>query len=277
MKLLGHGRGGGGGMLELVNSGSIPSTTVVGIFDLYISTNGKKMYATTSRISSQTNQQRIYEYDITTDYDVTTISYVRDINIPTILTNVTQITGINIKDDGQYLYALAIESSTYLYKYQMSPAYSIASLTYIDSSSSQPGSIHMDVARDGRSHISIKNSSAVMTYIDTASWGGDGVWSDIALSSISTSAKGIAFSSDGSKIYILEYDGSWVIKEFILGTINDPSSIIDVVNREYDLVLDGSIDPRSISIVYDTISGEEYLYVINTSDSSLRQYIITQA
>lgn len=198
--------------------------------DMQLSSNGEKLYVL-GRYSFN-SLMHVFEYNLATAYDLTTISYVDKFSVQT---QDTAPAGIFFKSDGTKMYMLG-DTGNAVYQYSLSTAWDISTTSY-DSVSYTLS----DTSPDG---IFFKSDGTVMYVLDSA-MGAGGIrqyslstaWDISTASSVTNTGSVISsylggescfcMSSDGTKVYVGGQAGvdAYEIHEFTLSTAWDVSSI----------------------------------------------------
>ena len=146
----------------------------------------------------------LYQYDLSTAWDVTSASYVRSFSVATQEANPR---GLSFKDDGTKFYVCG-PSGDKVSEYNLSSAWDISTASYSQNfsiSSQAPFSSALFFAPDGASFYVI-SSSVVYKYDVSTAWDiSTSSYSNLSfsLTSQDTSATGVVFKSDGAKMYIV--------------------------------------------------------------------------
>ena len=173
------------------------------VLDVIFNNDGTKMYVP----SSQPSPSRIYEYNLSTAFDLSTASY-NSVSLSLSGQSNSSCHGISFNNNGTKLYA-AISSSN-LYEYVLSTAYDLSTASYNNATFNASGQAS-DISgvtfnTDGtKMFISDNGTDKVFQYslstafdLSTASY--DSVQLQIM---VDTDVEGVRFSSDFSKMYIV--------------------------------------------------------------------------
>ena len=175
----------------------------------------------------------IYRYELTTAYDLTTASLSSNQSFNTASTFNQDIADIYVTNDGTQLFTVHSSISKYVARYTMSTAHDLYNLSYQNNVNLQsysgnvlanPNSVTFKP--DGTIMYITDFNSAIFSYsinssypfnvgYVTAQTGAEGFGSEI---SNSTGVRGSAFTSDGTKMYILDDSASENIVEYTLST-----------------------------------------------------------
>ena len=184
----------------------------------------------------------VYQYTLTTAYDVSTASYAS--KSLSVSSEDTLPTNVTFKPDGTSLYVIGASSDA-VYQYNLTTAFDVSTGSYasksLDISSQDTNANGFAFNADGtKCFVQGNNSDKVHQYslttaydISTASY--DDVSFD--LSSIDTNPFGLAFSNDGSRMYVLGSDD--FVYQF--DTVQYPiDTSFDLGGATYDSVTNGT-------------------------------------
>lgn len=206
-----------------------------------------------------------YQYDLSTGWDVSTMSYSN--NSKNFSSQDSAPTGIDISSDGTKMYIVGITNNT-VYQYTLSTAYDISTASYasksfsVSSQSSNPRDIAFKTDGTKMYLCTTSPNDAVYQYslstawdISTASY--DSV--SLSLSSQTTGPNGMSISQDG-KYMLVTGNSSTNIYQYVLSTAWDLST------ASYDSVLDvDSVDTGELSAWYND-DGTKMFFSGYTSD-----------
>ena len=134
---------------------SIQSEIPEGIF---FSPDGLRMYHT------GTIQDRVYQYDLSAAWDITTLSFVRSFSIASQTTNCD---GLYFKSDGTRMYVISAGISE-IYEYSLSTAWNISTASYVQKlaiSASDINTFHLAISTDGdKLFVGSENDNMIMEY-----------------------------------------------------------------------------------------------------------------
>jgi flagellin-like protein len=214
--------------------------------------------------------ENVYEYDLSTPYDVSTASY--NGNTLDVTSEDTRPKSISFNNDGSKLYVVGDENQN-VYEYDLSTSYDVSTANYngniLDVSSEDGTQRGMTFNNDGsKLYIAGFDNSAVFAYdlstpydVSTGSYNGN----TLDVSSEVAGIRGIAFNNDGSKIYVTGGGNDAVFAY-------DLSTPYDVSTGSYNgNTLDVSSDvagPRGIAFNTD---GSK-LYVVGDSNDNVYEY-----
>ena len=239
------------------------------IQDLFFKPDGAKMY-----IVGGVNDS-VYEYDLSTSWNISTASYQRSFSVAS---QDTSPTGVFFKPDGTKMY-VAGNSSDSVLEYDLSTAWNVSSASYLQNFSitnqetSPEGLFFKD---DGSKIYTVGGSKdSVYEYDLSTAWDvSSGSWVapttdyyDISAQSISPS--GVSFKPDGTKMYVV-------------------GSFSDAVH-EYNLSTDWEVSSasyvQSFSVAgQDTIPGGLFfkddgtkMYVVGDAGNDINEYDLSTA
>ena len=186
------------------------------------SADGTKLYIT----NATTVDVDIYQYDLTTAYDVSTATYNSVSFDPT--TQSAAIQGFRFKSDGTKMYVLGTTNDT-VYQYSLSTAWDISTASYdsVSLSISAQDSIPQDITfkTDGTAMYLIGTSSdAMYQYTLSTAW-------DLSTASYASKTASVAtqttgpdsfdIKTDGTKVFVLDND---TVYQYSLSTAWDIST-----------------------------------------------------
>ena len=226
--------------------------------------DGTKMY-----ILGLTNAT-IYQYTLSTAYDVSTASY--DSVSFNASSQGASLHDMAFNNDGTKMYILG-DNAENVYQYSLSTAYSISTASYdsvsFDVSSQETSPYSMTFSGDGtKMYILGYGSATAYQYslstaynISTASY--DSVSFD-ASSQVSNGA-GLRFNSDGTKMYILDRSSPYGVYQYTLSTAYNIST--------------ASYDSVSFTVAQDTVpfgltfrSDGIKMYIVGYGNDTIYQY-----
>ena len=210
------------------------------LYDLEFSSDGMKLFTTSRIAASGMDKDKVYRFDLTSPYDVSTCEYVQE------TTNLDQATynngsnagnfiysggfrkknrlqGIEINNDGTKLFLVwmdAEDANTRLLEYKLTTPYDVTTLQLVTTAGIGIGSTTtasvinpngMRFSSNGKRIFVIshqKSGSQGISQIsltnayDTSSYTLDGKYSFFTSSPTNTQPRGVAFSASGLKMYI---------------------------------------------------------------------------
>ena len=234
--------------------------------DLYFRTNGTKMY-----ILGDTNN-RVYEYTLSTAWDVSTATSSTNIAVQT-----ESLTGLTFNADGTSFYIIGVANDV-VYQYNMSTAWLVSSATLVSQTvrptilqDTNPVAISFN--SDGTKIFILGDTNdriyqyTVSTAYTTSTMNVGYVPVNLGLSS-SWEPRDVAFSTDGTKMYTVQYNATLTdyIEEYNLGVAWNISTAV------YQTVLTSpDTDPHSISFKSDGTK----LYVLGSTNDKIYQYTLS--
>jgi DNA-binding beta-propeller fold protein YncE len=178
------------------------STQTTSPMGITVSNSGAKVY-----VSTETSPDNIYQYDLSTAWDVSTASYSGNLFSPQ--TQAASSSGIFVKEDGTKLYVRDITTDA-VYQYTMSTPYDISTASYDSKSLSVSGQSSngygITFSVDGlRFYITDVNGNIYQYDLSTAWDISTGAYSSIffSVTSQESTALGLEFSNSGQKMYIV--------------------------------------------------------------------------
>ena len=174
---------------------------------LFIGNNGTKMYVSNATV--------VYQYTLSTPYDVTTATYDTKSYTPSQENNLRSIT---FNDDGTKFYVVGITNDT-VYQYTLSTAWDISTATYdsigftvsIAGNGGVSDPVSVDFNSDGTRMVVVGNGTKrAVSYtlstpyvVNTANYNSNQE-RYLDLSAITNTIQGATLSADGLTLYILE-------------------------------------------------------------------------
>jgi hypothetical protein len=224
--------------------------------------DGTKMY-----ISGNSNDN-VFQYSLSTAFDVSTASYD---NVSLSVTPQTTVAiDLTFKPDGSVLY---VSGTTAVYQYTLSTSYDLSTASYASKSltvSSQQSSNQSVKFNDDGTSVFIVGTSprTVFQYTLSTAWDlstGSYASKSFSVEAQDTQPSSLAFSTDGNKMFVLGRTADAVYQYSL-------SSSFDVSTASYDSVsLDVSgLETNPFGI---TFSGNmQKMYIVGTSADSVFQY-----
>jgi len=179
-------------------SGSV-STDTIAAYDLFFKPDGTKVYITDN------GPDEINEYNLTTAWDLSTLSYVQNFDVSTQESNTS---GTYFKPDGTKMYVTGAASDG-VYEYDLSTAWDISTATHnqtlsIGSQESTPRAIYFKP--DGtKMFITGQTGDEINEYSLSTAWDISTATHSNAqsISSEETSPQGLFLSPNGDKLYVV--------------------------------------------------------------------------
>ena len=210
------------------------------LYDLEFSSDGMKLFTTSRIVDSGMDKDKVYRFDLTSPYDVSTCEYVQE------TTNLDQATynngsnagnfiysggfrkknrlqGIEINNDGTKLFLVwmdAEDANTRLLEYKLTTPYDVTTLQLVTTAGIGIGSTTtasvinpngMRFSSNGKRIFVISHQASgsqgvsqisLTNAYDTSSYTLDGKYSFFTSSPTNTQPRGVAFSASGLKMYI---------------------------------------------------------------------------
>ena len=227
--------------------------------------NGTKLYLSGSAGDS------IYQYSLSSAYDLTTMSY--DSVSFSVASQETQPNGLAFNNDGTKMYVVG-QITDVVYQYSLSTGFDLSIASYdsvnfsVASQDTQPTGIAFN-SNGTKMYIVGYNTDAVYQYslstafdLSTASY--DSV--SLSVSSQNGEMRDITFSSDGTKLFLVGESGSDAVYQYSLSTAFDLSTAsYDSVSLS---VTDQDTQPKGLAF-NDT---GKTLFVVGATNDSIYQY-----
>jgi len=210
------------------------------LYDLEFSNDGMKLFTTSRIVDSGSDKDKVYRFDLTSSYDVSTCEYVQE------TTNLDEATynngsnagnfnysgfkkknrlqGIEINNDGTKLFLVwmdAEDANTRLLEYKLTTPYDVTTLQLVTTAGIGIGSTTtanvvnpngMRFSSNGKRIFVISHQQtggaqgisqiSLTNAYDTSSYTLDGKYSFKTSSPTNTQPRGVAFSASGLKMYI---------------------------------------------------------------------------
>ena len=257
---------------------------------LYIGNSGQKLYATAN------GADRIWEWDLTKAYDVTTASYVQSLNTNSYQTNNRSVT---FKPDGTKMYTVGYADDT-ADQYDLSDAYNVASATHVTDFSvatQEANPEGIEFKPDGTKMFVIGTSGDdINEYALSTAWDlstASFTQASISLSGTETAPRGMAFKPDGTSVWVVginsdsidQYDMStpWDVstisygnKDLVVG--NNPESVVFKPDGSYFYVIQGaSVSQYVVGMkTFDLNSTESNPHAVFFKPDGTKMYVTGQ-
>ena len=174
--------------------------------ELFFKSDGTKMY-----FLGVTNDS-VYEYTLSTAWDVSTASYIQSFSIAAKETNAA---GLSFKDDGTKMYITGVASGN-VHEYTLSTGWNISTAAFSQtySTATQTTTLRAVTFKDDGTKMYVMGSTQVFSYNLSTAW-------DISTSTVSTSSNipsitqgcyAIAFKTDGTKFFLVDPNRDSVIQ-----------------------------------------------------------------
>ena len=200
------------------------STQETNVGGLSFKSDGTKMYIV------GTGNDTVYQYSLSTAWDVSTASY--DSTSVSVSSQDTTPSALNFSPDGTKMYVVGDTNNT-VFQYTLSTAWDVSTASYASKSlsvaSEETAPTGMAFNSDGtKVFICGRSSDAVQQYsLSTAYDISTGSYDSVSFSIVSqdTNSHGLAFKSDGSKMYIAGYDSDSIYQySTSSSTLNDSTA-----------------------------------------------------
>ncbi len=238
---------------------------------LSFSNDGTKMY-----MIGATNDST-YQYTLSSPWEIRTASYDSvSFNIVLALSSIneTQPSGITFSSDGTKMYITGT-ARDYVYQCDLSTAWDLSTAAFIQPMTSvsaqniRPSGISF--SPDGTKLFMIGYTpDGIFQYTLSTPWvirtmSYDGISIDISAQSVSSFSHGIAFSSDGSKLFMI----NGATRDIFQYTLPTPWSLVGASYSGISFnVIGQSTFPMGVAFSSDGMS----MYVIGTVDDTVHQY-----
>ena len=234
--------------------------------EIFFKPDGTTLYVVGSNINT------VYQYTLSTPWDITTASYASK----SFTTGLAGVVGLSFRDDGTAMYLLRSGVVDDVRQYSLSTAWDVSTASFaskdinVAPQESSPESVYFK--SDGtKMYILGGSSDTVYPYslgtawdVSTASYDGSG----FSVRGEETSASGLSFNNDGSKMYITGIISDGVI-EYTLSTN------WDITTSSH---LSMSFDPPEEANLYGfNISPDGTKLYIVGADDTVYQYTLSTA
>ncbi len=181
-------------------------------------------------------QKTIYEYDLSTAFDLSTLSYGRSFSFST--TNAPR--GLFLKSDGSKAYIVNISGGT-LYQLDLSTNWDISSASYNSVTMTlghSPEDLYMK--SDGTKLYSVDGSGGLKQFTMSSAWDLSSATlnATVTVPTVSLASRGLYFNSDGTKFFVAHWAPSKGVSSFTLSSAWDLTSTITYV-RTYVTTMSG--------------------------------------
>lgn len=237
--------------------------------DLFFKSDGTKMYMIGS------NNDRVYEYDLSTAWDISTASYSQNFSVTT---EEAAPTGLFFKPDGTEMFITGTNDDE-VNKYDLTTAWDISTASYsqnfsVATQETVPSAVFLKP--DGtKMYVIGRSGDDVNEYNLSTAWDiSTASYSQILnLRSYDGQTTGLFFKSDGTKMYMVGYQYDFV-HEYDLSTAWDVSTATSIVpDTKYLYVGDQENAPHAISFKPDGTK----MYVTGTGSDEVEEYNLSTA
>jgi len=195
--------------------------------------NGTKMY-----LVSQNPPATVYQYSLSTAWNLSTASY--DSISFAVAGQSTIPWSIAFKPDGTKMYMST--NSGYMYQYSLSTAWNLSTASYDSVSFATVGTRGIIFKPDGTKMYMITGSDYVYQYSLSTAWNLSTAFYDsvsFLVSGQDTFPSGLAFKSDGTKMYVVGYNNDKVHQYSLSETVYATSSTFESDSLEISLSASG--------------------------------------
>jgi DNA-binding beta-propeller fold protein YncE len=242
---------------------SVASQTLLP-YDLFIDSTGSHLYVVSS------NDQNVYQYSLSSTWDITSASYVRTLDVST---NSSGPRAIFFKPDGSEMY-LGVGGDQEIQKYSLSSNWDISSATYtnalgVSSQGTSPSGLY--IGNSGtKLYFSTPDNNLIVEYTLSTAWDITSAThvQSLDINTHETAVQAVVFKPDGTSMYIIGSQRD-AIKEFSLSTAWDLSTASKVGAFADDFVIASQeTSPQGIFFKSDGTK----LYVVGTANDTIYQY-----
>jgi len=234
---------------------------------IFIDSSGTRFY-----VSGPANDS-IYQYSLSTAWDISTASHVRTKSLSA---DDTAIRGVWFKSDGTKMYVAAAGGDDFIYEYHLTTAWDISTAGSIQASidvttpTTEQYVAGLYIKSDGTQIWATgRGTDKIYGWTLTTAWDISTATSlqELSVSSQATSPNDIHFKSDGTELYVVSYAGTYSthVLTYTLSTAWDItsatfSSSLDVSSQ--------SSSPQGLFIKYDGTK----TYVVGGATDTIYQY-----
>src|SRR6056300_178247 len=175
------------------------------------------------------NNDTVYQYTLTTGFDVSTASYAS--KSFSVVSQVNNAFGVHFKPDGTKMFVVADQSGN-IFEYDLSTAYDVSTASYNSATFSTSAQLSnmgdITFSSDGTKMYLIGSNYTIYQYTLGTAWDITSLSYDsksFSVSSQDTTTDGIVISSDGTKIFVTGGNNDKVF-EYTLGTAYDISTAV---------------------------------------------------
>lgn len=179
-----------------LQSFDLSAQTANSLAELFFRADGLKMYTDDAK-------GKMYEYDLSTAWNVSTLSFVANLNFASRDGNPR---GIHFKEDGLKMY-FAGEASDFVYEFDLSPAWDITSGVFLQRFDVKPPVTNPSGLwfRDNGSRMYVNNlfNNHIYQFDLSTAWDISTSTLDVGISAQDSSIQGIYIRSGGDRMYII--------------------------------------------------------------------------
>jgi DNA-binding beta-propeller fold protein YncE len=233
-------------------------------------TDGTKMY-----MIGQSVQAGIYQYTLSTAFDLSTASY--DSVFFNVSNQSAYPTGLTFNTDGTKMYVVGFDNDE-VYQYTLSTAFNVSTASYdsvsfsIASQDTTPTGLAFN--NDGsKMYVIGQVTDSVYQYSLDPRFNlkaADYMGNSFSVASQDTLPQGLAFNNDGTKMYILG-DTNNSVFQYTLSTAFDVTTA-SYASKSFSV---GSQDPDPLGLVFNTDGTK--MYIIGDEYNSVFQYSLSTA
>jgi len=233
---------------------------------LFFKPDGTKLYI------AGTTQDRVFQYSLSTAWDISTASY--DVTSLGFTSQEGNVYDIFFKPDGTRLFVLGLNNT--VYHFSLGTAWDIGSATYTGTTYSVSGqssslSNGLFMKPDGlKFYVLSASNDAVYQYSISSAWAGTSSYDSksVSIASQTGNGHGLWFKPDGTRMYVTGKDTN-SIYQYSLSTAWDVSTAT-YASKSYDATSqDGN--PSQIYMRSDGLA----LYLLGNSTDTIYQYSMT--
>ena len=226
-----------GMFLQTYNLGSDTGDT--GIRGLVIGNNGTKLYATAN------GNDRIWEWDLSKAYDISSASYVQEFNTNAYETNNR---GLTFKPDGSRMYTIGYQNDD-VTEYELSDSWNVASASYVTEfgvATQEANPEAVEFKPDGtKMYITGTSGDDINEYDLSTAWDiSTATYSQTSssMSGTETAPRGMAFKPDGTSVWVVGINSDTVDRY----NFSTPWDVSTMSYGNEDLYLTDALNPESI-------------------------------
>jgi DNA-binding beta-propeller fold protein YncE len=232
--------------------------------DLFFKPDGTKVYVM-GLVPSL-----IYEYDLSTPWDISTASLLQSFSI---LAQESFPTGLFFKPDGTKAYVMGLNTDR-IYEYNLSTAWNISTINFLQSFSISPqegASRGLSFKPDGTKAYVIGSNQRIYEYNLSTAWNIStaSFLQSFSVAAQETSPQGLFFKPDGTKVYIAGNTGD-DISEYNLSTAWDISTASYV---QFFQIFFQETSPTGLFFKPDGAA----MYIIGSDADRIAQYDLSTA
>ena len=241
--------------------------------DIAFNDDGSKMYIIGS------SGDAVYEYDLSTAWDVSSASYVQNFSVAA---QEASPTGLFFKPDGTKMYVTGTSGDD-INEYGLSSAWDVSTASYVQNFSvsaqeSNPEAIFFSPIGI-KMYVLGKTGDAVYEYDLSTSWDVStaSYVRNFSISSQETTPSGLSFKDDGSKMYVIGQVADTIYQYSTAATPPAEWTDPDLANASYDSVsFDfGSQDTTVVGFFFKPDGSK--MWLVGRSNDNVYQYSLSTA